>query len=225
MKRLEFQVLGLTEWDLGGIAEPEEERSDSPRQHSSARKVAKGSLGGAKGAALLAVLATAGVAYTANSPTILPLPLQQSPARCVGQPITTFDLTGKLYVLPNGTIVIPDFSKLKPAGTIHVQRLQMSDRAAFPAAVNQAYAFGIDYRGRFWINSSDKYLFHLTSDDGSQLYVDGQLVIDNDGGHAATTKQQSIYLKRGWHTMRVPYFEAVDGAALFLDACRAETSS
>ena len=61
--------------------------------------------------------------------------------------------------------------------------------------------------GRFWIDKPETYQFELTADDGANLYIDGQLVIDNDGTHAAITKTGSMALTKGIHTMRVSYFQ------------------
>lgn len=41
------------------------------------------------------------------------------------------------------------------------------------------------------------YLFRLTSDDASHLFLDGQLVIDNGGVHAPVTKVSKLRLKGG----------------------------
>jgi len=50
--------------------------------------------------------------------------------------------------------------------------------------------------------------FHLTSDDGSVLRIDGDLVVDNDGLHSATTRSGRVALERGLHRIEVGFFEA-----------------
>ncbi|PRX49371.1 glucose/arabinose dehydrogenase [Prauserella shujinwangii] len=52
------------------------------------------------------------------------------------------------------------------------------------------------------------YTFRLTSDDGSRLYIDDQLVVDNDGLHAEEPKDGSVELTAGYHSLRIEYFEA-----------------
>src|SRR5205807_10629525 len=48
-----------------------------------------------------------------------------------------------------------------------------------------------------------------TSDDGMQVWVDGQLVIDNNGIHPATTKTATLtYTTGGFHAVLVTYYEA-----------------
>ena len=67
--------------------------------------------------------------------------------------------------------------------------------------------FAIDYTGRFWIEKPGLYAFVLTSDDGSRLYVDDQLIADNDGLHQVEDRHCSIRLARGIHRIRVSYFQ------------------
>jgi hypothetical protein len=52
------------------------------------------------------------------------------------------------------------------------------------------------------------YTFRLRSDDGSELFIDDQLVIDNDGLHGAQDKDGSVQLTAGMHALRVNFFEA-----------------
>jgi hypothetical protein len=58
--------------------------------------------------------------------------------------------------------------------------------------------------------------FTLRSDDGSQLYINRSLVIDNDGWHAVTDKSATIELSGGVHELEVRFFEYEGGAALQL---------
>src|SRR5947208_14296765 len=52
-----------------------------------------------------------------------------------------------------------------------------------------------------------------TSDDGMQVWVDGQLIIDNNGIHPATTKTATLtYPLAGYHDVLVQYFEATGKA-------------
>jgi hypothetical protein len=44
-------------------------------------------------------------------------------------------------------------------------------------------------------------------DDGAMLYIDGQLIADNDGVHSTSVRLGSIRLAGGTHTIRVPYFQ------------------
>lgn len=66
------------------------------------------------------------------------------------------------------------------------------------------------------ITTPGTYMFRLTSDDGSELVIDDQQVIDHDGLHGPTAKDGSITLTAGVHALRVNYFEATNGERLTL---------
>ncbi|HFE52767.1 MAG TPA: beta-glucosidase, partial [Bacteroidetes bacterium] len=52
------------------------------------------------------------------------------------------------------------------------------------------------------------------SNDGARLYIDGKLVVDNDGLHGAEERSGSTHLTAGRHRIRVAYFQAGGGMAL-----------
>jgi hypothetical protein len=59
--------------------------------------------------------------------------------------------------------------------------------------------------------------FLIGSDDGSQLYVDGALWIDNWGDHAYTEKSSTTSLSRGFHTLTLWYYNHVSPARIRFD--------
>ncbi|MFF3812181.1 family 16 glycoside hydrolase [Streptomyces bacillaris] len=60
------------------------------------------------------------------------------------------------------------------------------------------------------------YAFRLTSDDGSRLLIDDQLVIDHDGLHGAEPKDGSITLAAGHHALRIDHFDRTGGQQITL---------
>ncbi|SDE11464.1 family 16 glycoside hydrolase [Nocardioides lianchengensis] len=66
------------------------------------------------------------------------------------------------------------------------------------------------------IDTAGTYQFRLTSDDGSDLFIGDQLVIDHDGLHGPTAKDGSVTLTAGVHPLRVNYFEGTNGERLTL---------
>ena len=46
------------------------------------------------------------------------------------------------------------------------------------------------------------------SNDGSRLYIDNKMVIDNDGQHGKIEKMGALNLSKGKHKFRVEYFQA-----------------
>lgn len=57
--------------------------------------------------------------------------------------------------------------------------------------------------------STGQYLFKVTSDDGAKLFVNGELVVDNDGLHRATSVEGSIELTSGDFMLELHYFQVV----------------
>ena len=55
------------------------------------------------------------------------------------------------------------------------------------------------------VEQAGTYMFQLTSDDGSELLIGDQLVVDHDGLHGATSKEGSVTLTEGVHALRVNY--------------------
>lgn len=72
---------------------------------------------------------------------------------------------------------------------------------------------GIVYRGYVQITSDDIYRFYLKSDDGARMYVDGQLVVENDGLHTLFEDSGFLPLQAGYHSFRIEYFQGDDSVA------------
>ena len=104
---------------------------------------------------------------------------------------------------------LPDFGDLAPvesgiATTVGLGEGRFGERR------------GMRLEGTIEVGTSDVYRFLLTSDDGSRLWIDGELVVDNDGLHGAIGKVGAIALARGAHRIRVDYFNKTGGEALSL---------
>jgi len=68
-------------------------------------------------------------------------------------------------------------------------------------------AFGAEITGCVYAASDGDYQFALNSDDGSLLYIDGLLVVDNGGPHGPQTVNGNVVLTAGYHSFRVEFFE------------------
>jgi hypothetical protein len=63
--------------------------------------------------------------------------------------------------------------------------------------------------GTITLPADGEYVFQTASDDGSMLYIDGQLVVDNDGAHGtAAVASDPVALAAGAHAITVTFFEA-----------------
>jgi len=76
--------------------------------------------------------------------------------------------------------------------------------------------FSAIWKGYVEIYTPGKYTFKLTSDDGSWLYIDDILVIDNGGNHATKSVAGMVTLEAGKHKIMIKYFDAGGGAIINL---------
>jgi hypothetical protein len=76
--------------------------------------------------------------------------------------------------------------------------------------------FGFRYSGFLKVPTRGVYQFALTSDDGSPLWIDSQVVVDNDGLHGAREKTALVALAPGLHPIQVEFFERDGGFDLKL---------
>jgi alpha-L-fucosidase len=72
------------------------------------------------------------------------------------------------------------------------------------------------FTGFLEVPKDELYRFALASDDGSRLWIDGQLVVDNDGLHGTVEKQGARALAAGLHPIEVVWFNKTGGAELRL---------
>ena len=71
--------------------------------------------------------------------------------------------------------------------------------------------------GQINITTAGAYRFFLESDDGSRLFIDNQLVINNGGVHPMLEAASApLTLDVGMHDIRVEYFENTGGAGVIL---------
>ncbi len=130
-------------------------------------------------------------------------------------------LKGDIYHVPEGSESLAVLRTLKPVGSIYASALNVPSQdfsIGFPGVTDRFEWFAIDYNGNFWIEQPGVYRFKLISDDASMVYIDGLLVIDNDGIHSPAARRCSVRLTRGVHYIRVLYMQGPrHGLALTLE--------
>jgi 4-amino-4-deoxy-L-arabinose transferase-like glycosyltransferase len=68
--------------------------------------------------------------------------------------------------------------------------------------------YSIIWQGALWIDQPGLYRFGATSDDGSWLYINGDLVVDNGGHHGARyVEGPALELDAGYHNIEIRYFQ------------------
>jgi hypothetical protein len=73
------------------------------------------------------------------------------------------------------------------------------------------FSFGADITGTLNVSSLGNYIFTLNSDDGSMLYIDGSLVVNNGGAHGPQSINGVASLAAGIHTFEVQFYEDFGG--------------
>jgi alpha-L-fucosidase len=95
---------------------------------------------------------------------------------------------------------LPDFQNLKPISEGTLSNYNFTPR-------KEIERFGFEYTGYIKISTDGVYMFYTSSDDGSRLYIGGELVVDNDGLHGMLEKSGVVALAKGFHPIRVTFFE------------------
>ena len=118
---------------------------------------------------------------------------------------------GVAYSYYEGNILsCKEIDGLKPLKKGIMKNFSIDDA---PAEDHFAYVFDALF------NAPEKavYKFRLRSDDGAQLFIDGKLIIDNDGSHSANYMVTKVALEKGFHNIHIKYFEDYMGQELKLN--------
>ncbi len=77
--------------------------------------------------------------------------------------------------------------------------------------------FSVRWTGDFRAPASGDYIFNLTSDDGSRMYLDGKLIIDNWGPHSPVERGYKMILQKGRsYDIKVEYYQGTGGAMVVM---------
>lgn len=105
---------------------------------------------------------------------------------------------------------LPDFTDVAETGTgvtseigLHMARVEEN--------------FAVQFSGYFSAPKDGIYTFYLESDDGSDLWIGDEQVIDNDGLHGAVMKTGQVAFHAGYHPIQVRFFQAGGAKLLNLE--------
>ncbi|HPI72691.1 MAG TPA: chitobiase/beta-hexosaminidase C-terminal domain-containing protein, partial [bacterium] len=76
------------------------------------------------------------------------------------------------------------------------------------------FDFALAFDGFLAIDQPGWYTFYTKSNDGSRLYIDGKMVVDNDLEHLVQERSGKLFLTAGRHPLRAVYFQS-GGARAF----------
>jgi S1-C subfamily serine protease len=97
---------------------------------------------------------------------------------------------------------LPDFNSLE---TVKEGIVNIPTEQAFVSENGEDY--GLRFTGFIKIKEEGLYTFKLSSDDGSQLSIGDQLLVDNDGLHGVISTVGLIRLRPGMHPISIIFFE------------------
>lgn len=111
----------------------------------------------------------------------------------------------KYYNIPAGAQAMPLLAGLRPVreGTSHEARLTEIETGESD--------FAMVFEANFIAPRDGMYTFYSNSDDGSNVWVKGEKVVDNDGNHGTIERGGRIELQAGSHPIRVEYFQGYGG--------------
>lgn len=107
---------------------------------------------------------------------------------------------------------LPDFATLTPVrqgATQHLDVERLAEKRKDP--------FALRFTGYAKAPEAGIYLVRLRSDKGAKLWIDGQLVVDNDGLHGIKPQHRSIALEEGYHAIEIQYVNDSRDKVLHLD--------
>jgi hypothetical protein len=79
------------------------------------------------------------------------------------------------------------------------------------------WIYSVIWSGNISISASGTYTFRLDSDDGSWLYLDSNLLVNDSGAHAAAAVTNSTYLSQGIHQIVVYFYETCTDTTAGID--------
>jgi len=124
-------------------------------------------------------------------------------------------LNARYYNLTAPT-TLPNFDALTPFAYSTVPSLVFSNSSGVCVGSGVSDNVGAVFEGWIEAPTEGNYSMGLVSDAGSQLYIDGELIVDHNGLHVYSEKANTVYLKAGFHSVRIPYFEATGNCGLQL---------
>jgi hypothetical protein len=113
----------------------------------------------------------------------------------------------KAAIYDGSFTTLPDFSTLKPVQTKTVSGVTHTFSG-------KGSDFGIVFEGYINIPADGVYGLYINYDDGSKMILDGTEVVLNDGIHGMREEGRDFPLAKGYHKLRIEYFQGVGGIGL-----------
>lgn len=106
---------------------------------------------------------------------------------------------------------IPDLKEIKPLQQWESYEFNLNRAQIQPLLEKRGSTFAMSFKGFIDVPSDGEYTFYTHSDDGSQLFIDEQKVVDNNESHGVIERSGKVQLKKGKHAIDVLYFNEMGG--------------
>ncbi len=120
-------------------------------------------------------------------------------------------MIGRVYRVPVNSSALPNFSAMTSIGTVKSNTLNVPARkwtSGFPGVPSLIQWFGIQFYAVLIVPETNTYKFTTISDDGSKVYINNVLVVNNDGIHApAVASGAPMQLTKGVHLLKVDWYQ------------------
>lgn len=134
---------------------------------------------------------------------------------------STFPIVAEVFDVPNTMESMPDFNAIS-ASKVFTRCLDQVNIASqdnpllFPNQPDLNASFALRVVSIINIPAAGTYELRLVSDDGSKLYLDNTLLINNDGLHGPTAIEVARPLSSGDHAVTLEYYQGGGGMAFEL---------
>ncbi len=103
--------------------------------------------------------------------------------------------------------VVNDIKKLKLVKKSVASQFSIDSRKA-----EENFAF--EFNGFIQIPVEGVYTFYVSSNDGSRLYLNGDVFVENDGPHSVREMSNATALRKGFYKIKILYFQMGGGMDL-----------
>lgn len=147
-------------------------------------------------------------------------PTAEPPKRTGRQPVPVSPngLLVEYFTIPAATAEMPDFSALgAPLAYAIANNVDVAAGSPFPGAPSTlGSSFAARFTGSLNVTAAAEYNLCLNSSDGSQLLLDGGLIVDNGGAHETKQVCELVFMDPGEYEVSVLYFNVGDDVSLQL---------
>merc|ERR1719284_2372423 len=109
---------------------------------------------------------------------------------------------------------LEDFSTLTPSVERKDLTVNYGSTGGTWDGLTEGDMFAAQWLGSIVITIPGLYEFAINSDDGSRLFIDSAMLINNDGLHGMKTERGTLDLSAGSHDVILEFFEHGGGAGM-----------